>query len=49
MGLSPADLLAAPEDTPPMPTFAEYITQVRASVHAGGGRPAGSEASSPRR
>lgn len=28
MGISPADLLAAPEDKPPMPTFAESIAKV---------------------
>ncbi|GAA5139918.1 hypothetical protein GCM10023320_76750 [Pseudonocardia adelaidensis] len=35
MGVSPADLWAAPEDTPPMSTFAEYIERVRASVGSG--------------
>jgi integrase/recombinase XerC len=42
MGLSPADLLAAPEDKPPMPTFAEYIAQVRTSVGPGTRRVYGS-------
>jgi hypothetical protein len=35
MGLSPADLPAAPQDRPPDPTFAEYIPVVAATVSAG--------------
>src|ERR687896_1812748 len=42
MGVSPADLLATPEDRPSMPTFAEYIAQVRASVGPGTRRVYGS-------
>jgi integrase/recombinase XerC len=42
MGVSPADLLAAPEDSPAMPRFAEYIAQVRASVGPGTRRVYGS-------
>jgi integrase/recombinase XerC len=34
MGLSPADLAAAPQDRP-VPTFAEYIPAVAATVSAG--------------
>jgi integrase/recombinase XerC len=35
MGLSPADLASAPQDRPPVPTFAEYIPAVAATVSAG--------------
>ena len=35
MGLTPADLLAAPAATPPAPTFAEYIPVVSALVSDG--------------
>ena len=35
MGLSPADLVAAPRDRPPVPTFAEYVPVVSAAVTAG--------------
>lgn len=35
MGVSLADLLAVPEDRPPMPTFTEYIAKVSASMGAG--------------
>jgi site-specific recombinase XerD len=35
MGLSPADLTAAPQDRPPVPTFAEYVPVVAATVSAG--------------
>ncbi len=35
MGLSPADLLAAPQVRPPVPTFAEYIPLVSAAVTDG--------------
>jgi integrase/recombinase XerC len=35
MGLSPADLAAVPQDRPPVPTFAEYIPAVAATVSAG--------------
>jgi integrase len=35
MGLSPADLAARPQDRPPVPTFAEYIPAVAATVSAG--------------
>jgi hypothetical protein len=34
MGLTPADLLAAPAATPPAPTFAEYIPVVSALLDA---------------
>jgi integrase/recombinase XerC len=34
MGLSPADLVTAPKDRPPVPTFAEYIPVVSAAVTA---------------
>jgi len=32
MGLSPADLVAAPRDRAVMPTFAEYVPVVSAAV-----------------
>jgi integrase/recombinase XerC len=35
MGLSPADLTAAPQGLPPVPTFAEYVPVVAATVSAG--------------
>jgi integrase/recombinase XerC len=35
MGLSPADLLTAPQLRPPVPTFAEYIPIVSAAVTDG--------------
>jgi hypothetical protein len=35
MGISPADLLTAPGEKAPTPTFAEYIPQVRAAVGDG--------------
>jgi hypothetical protein len=35
MGLTPADLLALPQDQPPAPTFAEYIPVVSALVSDG--------------
>jgi integrase/recombinase XerC len=35
LGLSPADLAAIPQDRPPIPTFAEYIPAVAATVSAG--------------
>ncbi len=35
MGLTPADLLAAPAARPPAPTFAEYIPVVSALVSDG--------------
>ena len=39
MGMSPADLLAAPQNRAAVPTFAEYVPVVSAAVSAGG--PAG--------
>jgi integrase/recombinase XerC len=42
MGLSPADLLAAPRVRPPVPTFAEYIPLVSAAVTDGTRRVYGS-------
>ena len=42
MGLSPADLAAAPQDRPPVPTFAEYVPVVSAAVSAGTRRAYGS-------
>ena len=42
MGLSPADLLAAAQDRPDMPTFAEYVPVVSAAVSAGTRRAYGS-------
>jgi integrase/recombinase XerC len=35
MGLSPADLVAAPRKQKAMPTFAEYVPVVSAAVSAG--------------
>ena len=35
MGLSPADLAAAPQARKPVPTFAEYVPVVSAAVSAG--------------
>src|SRR5918998_3430977 len=42
MGLSPADLLAAPQVRAPVPTFAEYIPLVSAAVTDGTRRVYGS-------
>src|SRR5258707_15258979 len=42
MGLTPADLLAAPAARPPAPTFAEYIPVVSALVSDGCRRAYGS-------
>jgi integrase/recombinase XerC len=42
MGLSPADLAAAPEARPELPTFAEYVPVVSAAVTAGTCRAYGS-------
>ena len=42
MGLSPADLAAAPKDRPEMPTFAEYVPVVSAAVSNGTRRAYGS-------
>src|SRR6516165_11054774 len=42
MGLSPADLVTAPRDRPPVPTFAEYVPVVSAAVTAGTRRAYGS-------
>jgi integrase/recombinase XerC len=42
MGLTAADLLAVTEDKPAMPTFAEYIAQVSATVGQGTRRAYGS-------
>ena len=42
MGLSPADLVTAPEDRLPVPTFAEYVPVVSAAVTAGTRRAYGS-------
>jgi len=42
MGLSPADLVTAPQDRPPVPTFAEYVPVVSAAVTAGTRRAYGS-------
>jgi hypothetical protein len=42
MGLSPDDLVTAPRDRPPVPTFAEYIPVVSAAVTAGTRRAYGS-------
>ena len=35
MGLSPADLAAAPQARKPVPTFAEYVPVVSAAVSTG--------------
>lgn len=35
LGVSPADLMAAPQDRTPAPTFAEYIPVVSAAVTDG--------------
>jgi integrase/recombinase XerC len=42
MGLSPADLTAAPQARKPVPTFAEYVPVVSAAVSAGTRRAYGS-------
>ena len=42
MGLSPADLVAAPASQPVVPTFAEYVPVVSAAVSAGTRRAYGS-------
>ena len=42
MGLSPADLAAAPQERPAVPTFAEYVPVVSAAVTAGTRRAYGS-------
>jgi len=42
MGLSPADLIAPPQDRRPVPTFAEYVPVVSAAVTAGTRRAYGS-------
>jgi hypothetical protein len=42
MGLSPADLVAAPRDRAVVPTFAEYVPVVSAAVSAGTRRAYGS-------
>jgi hypothetical protein len=42
MGLSPADLVAAPRKQKAMPTFAEYVPVVSAAVSAGTRRAYGS-------
>ena len=42
MGLSPADLVAAPRDRATVPTFAEYVPVVSATVSAGTRRAYGS-------
>jgi hypothetical protein len=42
MGLSPDDLVTAPQDRPPVPTFAEYVPVVSAAVTAGTRRAYGS-------
>ena len=42
MGLSPADLLAAPQNRAVVPTFAEYVPIVSAAVSAGTRRASGS-------
>ena len=40
MGLSPCDLVTAPRDRPPVPTFAEYVPVVSAAVTGGAPAPA---------
>ena len=42
MGLSPDDLVTAPQDRPPVPTFAEYVPVVSAAVTDGTRRAYGS-------
>ena len=42
MGLSPGDLVAGPQDRPPVPTFAGYVPVVSAAVTAGTRRAYGS-------
>ena len=42
MGLSPADLATIPQDRPAVPTFAEYVPVVSASVSDGTRRAYGS-------
>jgi integrase/recombinase XerC len=42
MGLSPGDLVTAPRERPPVPTFAEYVPVVSAAVTAGTRRAYGS-------
>jgi len=42
MGLSPGDLVTAPKDRPPVPTFAAYVPVVSAAVTAGTRRAYGS-------
>ena len=42
MGLSPDDLMTAPQDRPPVPTFAEYVPVVSAAVTDGTRRAYGS-------
>jgi integrase/recombinase XerC len=42
LGVSPADLMATPEERPPAPTFADYIPVVRAAVTDGTRRVYGS-------
>ena len=42
MGLTPADLAAVPQHRPEVPTFAEYVPVVSASVSAGTRRAYGS-------
>jgi integrase/recombinase XerC len=42
MGISPADLMDAPADSPGVPTFAEYIPRVSDAVSSGTRRVYGS-------